>query len=80
MVVPAGSWERVSHGEDAEAPRRLYYVPMTRARNVVALARLSESHPYQDALLDARPVLERDGPAALPLLVRSFPVATAGSA
>ena len=64
VVVLDGSWERVSHGEDADAPRRLYYVAMTRARNTVALARVSESHPYQDALLDARPVLERDGPAA----------------
>ena len=53
-VVLDGSWERVSRGEDVDAPRRLYYVAMTRARTTVALARLSETslYYYNDGLPD----------------------------
>ncbi len=60
VVVLDGSWDRVGRGEDPDAPRRLYYVAMTRARRTLALARLPGAHPFQDALLDAPSVLERD--------------------
>ena len=32
VVVLDGGWDRVGRGEDPDAPRRLYYVAMTRAR------------------------------------------------
>ena len=45
--------------QDEDAPRRLYYVAMTRARQTLALARLPGPHPIQDALLDVPSVLVR---------------------
>ena len=52
VVVLDGGWGRVGRDEDADAPRRLYYVAMTRARQTPTLARLSGPHPVQDVLLD----------------------------
>ena len=43
VVVLDGGWDRVGENEDPDAPRRLYYVAMTRARQTLALARLAES-------------------------------------
>ena len=40
VVVLDGGWERTGTGEDGDAPRRLYYVAMTRARQTLALAAL----------------------------------------
>jgi ATP-dependent DNA helicase RecQ len=37
VVILNGSWERSSKGEDADAPRRLFYVAMTRARRSLAI-------------------------------------------
>ena len=45
VVVLDGNWDRVGRDEDADAPRRLYYVAMTRARQTLTLARLSGEHP-----------------------------------
>jgi ATP-dependent DNA helicase RecQ len=39
VVVLDGNWDRVGEKEDPEAPRRLYYVAMTRARQTLTLAR-----------------------------------------
>ena len=39
VVVLDGGWEGTGKGEDADAPRRLYYVAMTRARRTLALMR-----------------------------------------
>ena len=62
--------------EDADAPRRLYYVGMTRARQTLALMRLPGPNPFQDALSNAPSTLFRNGPAALPApapeLARSY--------
>ncbi len=52
VAVLDGSWERVGHNEDFDAPRRLYYVAMTRARQTLTLARLDGSRGLQDELLD----------------------------
>ena len=69
-----GGWERVGRDEDPDAPRRLYYVAMTRARQTLALARLQHgfrSFGLQDALIDHPSAVRRDpiefppGPAAL---------------
>ncbi|HWL69450.1 MAG TPA: RecQ family ATP-dependent DNA helicase [Geminicoccus sp.] len=45
VVVLNGGWERPSQGEDADAPRRLLYVAMTRARRSLAVM-TSGVHPY----------------------------------
>ena len=66
VVVLDGGWDRVGRGEDPDAPRRLYYVAMTRARQTLTLARLPGPHRLQDALKDAPFVLNRQPPATLP--------------
>ncbi len=65
VAVLDGGWGRVGSGEDRDAPRRLYYVAMTRARQTLALARFEGGHPFQDALFALPSVLRRE-PAALP--------------
>ena len=54
VAVLDGGWERIGNGEDPDAPRRLYYVAMTRARKTLALARFQRS---QDA---SRPNLVKE--------------------
>ena len=45
VVILDGGWDRPSRGEDADAPRRLFYVAMTRARR--SLAVMAEGvHPF----------------------------------
>ncbi len=45
VVILDGGWDRSSKGEDADAPRRLFYVAMTRARR--SLAAMTEgAHPF----------------------------------
>ena len=41
VAVLDGGWNRVGRGEDADAPRRLYYVAMSRARLTLTLARFT---------------------------------------
>ena len=65
VAVLDGGWERVGCGEDPDAPRRLYYVAMTRARETLALACFEGRHPFRDALLGRPSVLRRE-PAGLP--------------
>ena len=65
VVVLDGRWDRVGHEEDPDAPRRLYYVAMTRARRTLALGRLPGSRPIQDTLRDSSSVLWRE-PVTLP--------------
>ena len=76
VVVLDGGWDRVGHGEDADAPRRLYYVAMTRARQTLALARFPRPHPLQDGLSGIPSVLRRQAPAnpppAAPELARRY--------
>ena len=75
VVVLDGRWDQIGQNEDPDAPRRLYYVAMTRARQTLALARLRASHPFQDALQANPSVLRRDPvtfPPAPPGLARSY--------
>ena len=65
VVVLDGGWDRVGRDEDPDAPRRLYYVSMTRARQTLSLARIEESHPLQDVLWDHPSVVFRS-PIELP--------------
>ena len=60
VVVLDGGWDRVGHEEDPDAPLRLYYVAMTRARRTLALGRLAGPHPIQDALRESSAVLWRE--------------------
>ena len=46
VAVLDGGWDRVDQDEDLDAPRRLYYVAMTRARQTLALAQLAMPHRH----------------------------------
>ena len=59
VAVLDGGWDRVGHGEDPDAPRRLYYVAMTRARETLALARFDGPHRLQETLRGLPCVLHR---------------------
>jgi ATP-dependent DNA helicase RecQ len=56
VAILDGGWDRTSRGEDADAPRRLFYVAMTRARASLTLL-TSGVHPFVQAKPPA--VLER---------------------
>ncbi|MGQ0565265.1 MAG: RecQ family ATP-dependent DNA helicase [Gemmobacter sp.] len=45
VVVLDGGWDRSSPNEDADAPRRLFYVAMTRARRSLAMTSMAGRHP-----------------------------------
>ena len=60
VVVLDGHWDRVGNQEDPDAPRRLYYVAMTRARQTLTLLRMGESHPFHGALRDCSSVARRE--------------------
>ena len=47
VAVLDGRWDRVGRDEDPDAPRRLYYVSMTRARETLTLTRLNNSRGFQ---------------------------------
>ena len=66
VIVLDGGWDRVDYGEGVDAPRRLYYVAMTRARHTLALARFSGTHPLQDALQGSPSVIRHPMPIELP--------------
>ena len=66
VVVLDGGWNRVGQGEDEDAPRRLYYVAMTRARQTLTLATLPGPHIIQGALAEIPSVLRRRPPVNLP--------------
>ena len=66
VIVLDGGWDRVGRGEDANAPRRLYYVAMTRARKTLTLARLPGPDPFRDTLLGSSSVMRRGELAELP--------------
>ena len=76
VIVLDGGWDRKGRGEDADAPRRLYYVAMTRARKTLALTRLSGVNPMHDALQVVPSALRRDDamefPEAPPELDRRY--------
>ena len=71
VAVLDGGWGRIGPSEDADAPRRLYYVAMTRARKTLMLARRAGPHDFLDAIADHRSVIFRSaadlppGPPAL---------------
>ena len=75
VAVLDGGWNRIGADEDPDAPRRLYYVAMTRARQTLTLAHFQEPHGLLEALSDNRSggaartgrISARPGGAWLPL-------------
>ena len=69
VVILDGGWEQPSRGEDADAPRRLFYVAMTRARRSLAIM-ANGAHPFlkpqQDAVLKRAVVPDPAGLAGRP--------------
>ena len=59
VAVLDGGWDKVGQGEDGDAPRRLFYVAMTRARKTLALARLDAPNPLLEGLPTAACLLKR---------------------
>ncbi len=61
VAVLDDDWGRVGKNEDADAPRRLYYVAMTRARHTLLLGHWRHApHAFLDQLPDAPWLLRRD--------------------
>ena len=48
VVVLDGGWERTGRDEDLDAPRRLYYVAMSRAKQSLSLLRFQKTHLILD--------------------------------
>lgn len=65
VVVLDGGWDKLGKSEDADAPRRLYYVAMTRARSLLLLCHLSSGNRFVDALVDSGSAMQR-APVQLP--------------
>ena len=65
VAILDGDWDRRSRDEDADAPRRLYYVAMTRAIQTLTLSSMGGSHPFHAPLQAGGSVLWRR-PARLP--------------
>ena len=59
VAILDANWQTVGRGEDADAPRRLYYVAMTRARRTLTLAKTGNSNPFLEALRGHPSVLIR---------------------
>ena len=69
VEVLDGGWDTVGRDEDADAPRRLYYVAMTRARKTLTLARFHDSpNRLLDALHGVASVFRR-APVSLPAAI-----------
>ena len=66
VVILDGGWHTAGRGEDADAPRRLYYVAMTRARKTLTLARCGDSNPFLGLLRSHHSVLLRQEPDRIP--------------
>lgn len=82
VAVLDGGWDKVGKGEDRDAPRRLFYVAMTRACKTLTLARMNGSgNKLLDALVGDPSTLCREAPDVQdppPELRRRFVRATLG--
>lgn len=75
VAVLDGDWDRIGRSEDADAPRRLLYVAMTRARETLALAHMTRRHGLLDALPQAACLVRRAAlalPVAPPEMARHY--------
>ena len=66
VVIADTGWDRPGQGEDRDAPRRLYYVAMTRAKKSLTLARVGNSNPFVRQLAGQGSVITRTEPDRLP--------------
>ena len=66
VVILDGNWSTTGQSEDLDAPRRLYYVAMTRARLTLTLAKTGNSSPFLRALDGHPSVLVRPGLEHIP--------------
>ena len=72
VAVLDGGWDRRDNNEDRDAPRRLYYVAMTRARQTLALLHFDHVHGRRSDFrqaLTGHPSLLRREPVRLPPVV-----------
>ena len=72
VVIIDNEWDRLSTEEDADAPRRLFYVAMTRARRSLSIV-ASDAHNFLDAGLSSvvRRRVSPDG-GSLPGAIRQY--------
>mgnify|MGYP003687859793 FL=1 len=61
VVILDGDWRSESRGEDQDAPRRLFYVAMTRAKRTLTVLS-NGTHPFLNTTMDE--VLVRQAPKA----------------
>jgi ATP-dependent DNA helicase RecQ len=66
VVILNGGWKALSQGEDGEAPRRLFYVAMTRARRSLAVV-TSGAHAFVQADSESEVLRKVDMPHRLDL-------------
>ena len=66
MVILDCNWRSEAREEDKDAPRRLYYVAMTRARLTLSLIKASSSNPFLKVLQGHPSVLTRQESEHLP--------------
>lgn len=59
VAVIDGDWVRPSKGEDPDAPRRLYYVAITRAKQSLLLARMDRRAHLLDDIVHAPGIMFR---------------------
>ena len=60
VAIVDGGWNRRSDNDDIDAPRRLFYVAMTRARKTLTLVRMDGRHRLIDELTEDPSVLVRE--------------------
>jgi len=75
VAVLDGNWDKVDRGEDEDAPRRLYYVAMTRARRTLVLMRFQRG-PYPPR---SAPYPPRSAPASNHVGEQALPAYLSGS-
>ena len=66
VVVLDGDWSRAMPREDADAPRRLFYVAMTRARDTLTLMSMDQPSKFVAELSHRPEILKREPPAEWP--------------
>ena len=66
VAVLDGDWVSRGPREDPDAPRRLLYVAMTRARQTLVLAQMGRSNPLLASLPDEACYLRRSADTSLP--------------
>ena len=71
VVVLDGNWDKVGEKEDPDAPRRLYYVAMTRARETLTLARQARGTKLANSLRNEPCALQRE-PVELPAVPKEL--------